>query len=348
MYKGGDTQMERLLNDTVNHKNSWKGIAVTVDHIDGKINPITFELLGKAKELAEKSGAPLYAVFIGDNVKNSSVELSYYGVEEVFIYEDAELKYFRPEPYTSCLEDFINKIKPSIILSASTINGKVLASRIAARFKTGLAADCTALDINESGELLQFRPTYGGNIMAEIVTKNTRPQIATVKSQIFSMPRRNEASTGKVTSCTPPALDSGINILEISKNHKEIGITEAEILVAVGRGVKTQRDMRMAEELAEALGAELAVTRPLTEMGWADTSKQIGVSGKIVKPKLIITLGISGAIQFTIGMNKAEYIIAVNTDEKAPIFKLAHYGIVGDIYEVVPHLIKLLKGQEEV
>jgi len=340
--------MERLLNDKVRDKDSWKGITVIVDHIDGKINPITFELLGKAKELAEKSNSSLYAVFMGDNIKNSSMELLHYGVEEIFIYEDSELKYFRSEPYTSCLEDFINKVKPSVILSASTVNGKVLASRIAARFKTGLAADCTTLDIDGSSELLQIRPTYGGSIMAEIVTANTRPQIATVKPQIFSMPQRNETPTGKVTSCNPPALTSGINILEVSKKHKEIGISEAEILVAVGRGVRTQSDMRMAVELAEALGAELAVTRPLTEMGWADASRQIGVSGKIVKPKLIITLGISGAIQFIIGMNKAEYIIAVNTDEKAPIFKLAHYGIVGDIYEVVPHLIKLIKGQEEV
>ncbi|SHI94428.1 electron transfer flavoprotein alpha subunit apoprotein [Clostridium amylolyticum] len=340
--------MERLLNDKVKDKDSWKGITVIVDHIDGKINPITFELLGKAKELAEKSNSSLYAVFMGHNIKNSSMELLHYGVEEIFIYEDSELKYFRSEPYTSCLEDFINKVKPSVILSASTVNGKVLASRIAARFKTGLAADCTTLDIDESSELLQIRPTYGGSIMAEIITANTRPQIATVKPQIFSMPQRNEIPNGKVTSCNPPALTSGINILEVSKKYKEIGISEAEILVAVGRGVRTQRDMRMAVELAEALGAELAVTRPLTEMGWADTSRQIGVSGKIVKPKLIITLGISGAIQFTIGMNKAEYIIAVNTDEKAPIFKLAHYGIVGDIYEVVPHLIKLIKGQEEV
>ncbi|WP_147590142.1 electron transfer flavoprotein subunit alpha/FixB family protein [Clostridium polynesiense] len=339
--------MDKLTDNNLKNKNFWKGIAVIVDHNNGDINSVTLELIAKAKELSEKANEKLYAVFIGSSIKASAEELLYYSVDEVFIYEDTELQHFRPEPYASALEDFIHYVKPSIILSASSAAGKMLASRIAARFKTGLSADCTSLDINEKGELLQIRPAYGGSIMAEIIT-NKRPQMATIKPQVFPAADKSENPSGKLTFRSPKDLTSGINILEVSKKHKEIGITEADVLVAIGRGIKNQKDIKMAEELAEALGAQLAVTRPLTEMGWADASRQIGVSGKIVKPKLIITLGISGAIQFTIGMNKADYIIAVNTDEKAPIFKVAHYGIIGDIYEVVPHLIKLIKGQEEV
>lgn len=338
--------MDAVIIDSTN-KSTWQGIAVYVEHSDGRINPVTFELLGKAKELCSKIKEPLYAVFIGHNIKEIAEEFLYYEVDEVYTYEDEKLKYFKVEPYTAAVEDFINKVRPGVLLAGSTPLGRMLMPRVAARFKTGLSADCTTIDINDNGELLQIRPTYGGDIMAQIITRNKRPQLATVRHDIFNIPFKKEKASGKIIGCPPKNLSSGIDILEVLKKHKEIGITEAEILVAVGRGFRNQRDMRIAEELAEALGAQVGVTRPLVEIGWAHRDKQIGVTGKITKPKLVITLGISGAIQFTIGIKKSEYIIAVNTDENAPIFKLANYGIVGDIYEVVPSLTSLLRGRKE-
>ena len=331
-----------------NDINSWKGITILAELVDKNLSKGTLELLGIGKELASKAMEPLFAIVIGFNLEDSAQELLSYGVDEIFLYDDQGLELFSPELYSEALKAFIGKKKPSVLLAPSSFLGKSLAPRAAAAFGTGLTADCTALDINEKGELIQIRPTYGGNIMAEILTSRSRPQIATVKPNIFKAAQRKETTSGKISRLPLPSVESKFKNLELNKKHQEVGITDADILVAVGRRIKDERDMDMAYDLAKALGAQLAVTRPLTEMGWATADRQIGVSGKIVKPKLIITLGISGAIQFTIGMNKAEYIIAVNKDEKAPIFKVAHYGIVGDIYEIVPHLINLIKGQEEI
>ncbi|AWK50581.1 electron transfer flavoprotein subunit alpha [Clostridium beijerinckii] len=330
-------------------KSLWNGIGVYVDHVDGEIHPVTYELIGKARELAGKINHPVYAVFIGNNISHKAEELLHYGVDNVFVYDDEELKYFRIEPYTAAFEDFINKVKPTAILVGATTIGRSLAPRIAARFKTGLTADCTILDIKENTDLVQIRPAFGGNIMAQIVTPNSRPQLATVRYKVMTAPKRSEEITGEIVECNidKEKLKSGITALEIKKKDTEVGISDAEIIVAAGRGVKSEKDLELVKELAKALNAEFACTRPLIEAGWVDAKRQIGLSGRTVRPRLIITCGISGAVQFTAGMNNSDYIFAINTDEKAPIFKAAHYGVVGNIYEVIPQLIEKIKMAKE-
>lgn len=330
-------------------KSAWKGVAVYVDHVEGEIHPVTFELIGKARELASKVNHPVYAVFMGHNIAHKAEELLHYGVDEVFVYDDENLKHFRIEPYTSAFEDFINKVKPTAILVGATTIGRSLAPRVAARFRTGLTADCTILDMKENTDLVQIRPAFGGNIMAQIVTPNSRPQLATVRYKVMNAPERTEEASGKVNHCCvkEEKLASGINVFDIIAKEKETGITDAEVIVVAGRGIKSEKDLAMANELAELLGGQVASTRPLIEAGWTDAKKQIGLSGRTVRPRLIITLGVSGAVQFTAGMNNSDYIFAINKDDKAPIFKVAHYGIVGDIYEIVPKLIEALKAEKE-
>ncbi len=331
-------------------KSAWKGIAVYVDHLEGKIYPVTFELIGKAGELAAKTGQPVYCVMMGHNIVGAAQELLHYGVDEVFIYDYEELKDFRIEPYTAVFEDFINNVKPSSILVGGTTIGRSLAPRVAARFRTGLTADCTVLDIQANTNLDQIRPAFGGNIMAHINTPNHRPQFATVRYKIFSAPEKKDVVGGKVTSCSIDAskLVSAIKVLEIKQKEAEQGIEDAEVIVVAGRGVKKQEDMELISELAGLLNAQLAGTRSLIETGWLDPKRQIGLSGRTVKPRLIITCGVSGAIQFVAGMNGSEHIVAINTDANAPIFKNAHVGIVGDIYEIVPALIDRIKTGKEL
>jgi len=330
-------------------KSSWKGIGVYVDHVDGEIHPVTYELIGKARELSGKINHPVYAVFVGNNISHKAEELLHYGVDKVFVYDEEELEYFRIEPYTAAFEDFIKKVKPTALLVGATTIGRSLAPRIAARFKTGLTADCTILDMKENTDLIQIRPAFGGNIMAQIVTPNSRPQLATVRYKVMTAPKRSEETTGEIVICNiaKEKLKSGITALEIKKKVAEVGISDAEVIVAAGRGIKSEKDLAMVMELAKALNAEFACTRPLIEAGWVDAKRQIGLSGRTVRPRLIITCGISGAVQFTAGMNNSDYIFAINKDEKAPIFKVAHYGVVGDMYEVIPELIEQVKLAKE-
>ncbi len=331
-------------------KNVWKGIAVYVDHVEGKIHPVTLELIGKAKELAKKVNYPVYCVYLGYQIFDSAQELLHYGVDEVFVYDYKELEHFRIEPYTTAFEDFIEKIKPSIILVGATTIGRSLAPRVAARFRTGLTADCTVLDIKENTDLVQIRPAFGGNIMAQIITPNSRPQLATVRYKIMTAPERQPESGGKITVCSMDVnkFKSGIEVIKITKKPHEENISEAEIIVVAGRAIKTQKDMSLAYELAEVLDGNFAGTRPLVEAGWIEAKRQIGLSGRTVKPKLIITLGISGAVQFTAGMKSADYIFAINKDPNAAIFSVAHYGIIGDIYEIVPKLIENIKSAKGI
>lgn len=326
-------------------KSMWKGICVYADHENGEIHPVTFELIGKARELAGKIGHPVYCLFMGEGIKESARELLYYGVDEVFVYDRPELKSFQIEPYTSVFEDFINNNKPSVILVGATPVGRQLAPRVAARFRTGLTADCTVLDIQANTDLVQIRPAFGGNIMAQILTPNHRPQMATVRYKVMNAPPRNPVMSGKMNDCPieDALLKSNIKVLRVEPKEKAKTIESAEVLVAAGRGLKSKEDLKMLQELADLLGGELACTRPLVESGWMDAKRQIGLSGRTVRPKLIITCGISGAVQFSAGMKASEKIFAINKDKKAPVFSVAHTGIVGDIYEIVPLLIEKLR-----
>lgn len=330
-------------------KSLWNGIAVYVDHVNGNIHPVTFELIGKARELAKKVNQKVYAVFVGFNISDKAKELLHYGVDDVFVYDYKQLEGFRIEPYTAACEDFINKNKPSVLLVGATTIGRSLAPRIAARFRTGLTADCTILDIKENTDLVQIRPAFGGNIMAQIVTPNSRPQLATVRYKVMTAPERSEKETGKLnfSQIDESKLFSNIDVLKIQNKVKEKNIEDADVIVVAGRGIKNEKDMAMIESLADLLGGEVAVTRPLIENGWADARRQVGLSGRTVKPKLIITCGVSGAVQFTAGMNNSDYIFSIDIDEKAPIFKVANYGLVGDLYDIIPQLIENIKATKE-
>ena len=268
-----------------------------------------------------------------------------YGVDEVFVYDYEELDKFRIEPYTAAVENYISNIKPTIMLFGGTTIGRSLAPRLAARFKTGLTADCTILDIQENTDLDQIRPAFGGNIMAHINTPNHRPQFATVRYKIFSAPEKIENPTGKITLCSieKNKLKSNIKVLETKIKNKVIGIEDAEVIVVISRAFKKAEDIKMAEQLAKLLDAQIGGTRPTIEAGWIDPRKQIGLSGRTVKPKLIITLGVSGAVQFVAGMKGSDYIIAINQDENAPIFDVAHLALIGDIYEIIPKLIEKIE-----
>lgn len=328
------------------NKDEWKGITVYVEHSDGEIHPVTYELIGKARELAAKINHPVYCVFVGNNIKDKCLPLLSYGVDEVFVYDDEELDKFRIEPYTAAVENYISKIKPTIMLFGGTTIGRSLAPRLAARFRTGLTADCTILDIQENTDLDQIRPAFGGNIMAHINTPNHRPQFATVRYKIFNAPEKVENPTGKITICEieKNKLQSNIKVLETKIKNKVIGIEDAEVVVVVSRAFKKAEDIQMAEKLADLLGAQIGGTRPTIEAGWVDPRKQIGLSGRTVKPKLIITCGVSGAVQFVAGMKGSDYIIAINQDENAPIFDVAHLALIGDIYEIIPMLIEKIEN----
>ena len=327
------------------NKDEWRAVAVYVEYNGKAVHPVTFELIGKARELAAVTGHPVYALFMGDRVGEKAEELLAYGVYQVFVYDRKELEHFSVLTYANVFADFITRIRPSSILVGATNAGRSLAPRVAARFRTGLTADCTVLEMKENTDLVQIRPAFGGNIMAQIVTPKNRPQFCTVRYKIFSAPpvTKDPSGTIRTMEVTDGMIDRRIRVEEIIHKPKEIDISEAEVIVAVGRGVKSQADLELIRELAVALDAQLACTRPLIECGWFDARRQIGLSGRTVKPKLIITIGISGSVQFAAGMRGAECIIAINTDRKAPVFDIANIGLVGDWYEILPRLLKTVK-----
>jgi electron transfer flavoprotein alpha subunit len=247
------------------------------------------------------------------------------------------------ELYTNVIDAFYQKYQNNVILFGSTPQGRSFAPKVAARLKTGLTADCTMLDIKESGELLQIRPAFGGNIMAKINTPNHRPQMATIRYKMFNKPEIVSPFGVIHHEDTKTILkNTGIKIIESYDKPRVSDIGDAEIIIAVGRAFKKQKDLELIEPLRKRLNAEIGCTRPLIENGWFDARKQIGLSGRTVKPKLIINLGVSGAVQFIEGMKQSELIISVNSDPNNKLFDISHYSIVGDIYQVLPELNLLI------
>ena len=327
-------------------KSLWKGICVYADCTDGKIHRVTFELCGKARELAAVTSHPVYALIIGHNVGGCAQQLLHYGVDKVFVYDHEAFADFRIEPYAEAFCDFIDKEKPSSILVGATNLGRQLAPRVAARCRTGLTADCTVLEMKENTDLVQIRPAFGGNIMAQIITPNTRPQFCTARYKVFTEPKPNQVPAGEIVhmGVTEAMERSAIEVLRVVDKPKDIDIAEAEVVVAVGRGASSEALRAMAKELADLLGGVVACTRPLVESNVFDAKHQIGLSGRTVKPKLIFTLGISGAVQFAAGMKSSDCIVAINSDPGAPIFDVAHYCVIGDVNEILPKLIEKIKG----
>ena len=323
-------------------KDAWRDVLVFAEISGGRLHPVVPELLGKARELASRVGYRVLAVAAGDGIRAQAEELLHWGADEIAVYDDPELGFFRADAYAACVEDYIRFAKPSVVLVGATALGRSLAPRLSTRFRTGLTADCTALEMRENTDLVQIRPAFGGNIMAQIVTEHTRPQFATVRYKVMEPPERRSEGSGTILERRIPAdvYASPARRVLVRPVPPARSISDAEILVVGGRGLRRESDLGLIRELAEALGGDWATTRPLVEKGWAPNDRQIGLSGRTVRPRLIITCGVSGAIQFTSCMNASEHIVAINTDGNAPIFDVAHVAIRGDLYSIVPELIR--------
>jgi electron transfer flavoprotein alpha subunit/NAD-dependent dihydropyrimidine dehydrogenase PreA subunit len=329
---------------------SYKGIMIFAEQRHGKISPVVYELIGKGAELAEKLGEPLKAVLLGNEMRNEAEELIRYGVEEVYLYQNPKLEVFKDDPYNQIISNLVQEVKPSIVLMGATSIGRSLAPRISAILRTGLTADCTGLEIDEDGNLIQIRPAFGGNVMAKILCTNNRPQMATVRYKVMKKAELKPSSKGTVKEMV---FDIGniINrteVVDFKKMDSRVSIVEADIIVSGGKGLGGPDGFESLRELASLLGGGVGASRSAVDEGWIDYSHQVGLSGRTVRPKIYIACGISGSVQHLAGMQTSEIIIAINNDPNAPIFKVATYGIVGDLYEVIPELIKKINTAEKI
>ena len=322
-------------------KEDYRGILVYVEHTEGTIHPVTYELIGKAQELCKVTKEKVSCLLIGKDITAPAHELLRYGVDTVYVYDNEAFAFFRADIFANAFEDCVKKHKPSAVLVGATYTGRSLAPRVAARLKTGLTADCTSLQMRANSDLVQIRPAFGGNIMAQIVTPRHRPQMATVRYKVMRAARPDCEQSGAVVfeTLSKNLLSSGIRLLHIKERAPCPDITSAEVLVVAGRGVHNQAGMALVEEFAGLLGAQMAFTRPMVEARWGDYTQQVGLSGRTVKPRLLVAFGVSGAVQFTAGMESSDCIFAVNQDPDAPIFHKAHYAVVGDLYQILPELI---------
>ena len=326
-----------------------KDVYVFAEQRDGNLQKVGIELIGEARKLADDLGQNVVAVLLGNKIKDKASELIAHGADKVVVVDDEMLAEYVTEPYAKAMMEIIQSHNPEIVLYGATSIGRDLAPRVSARIHTGLTADCTKLDIDEETKLLMMtRPAFGGNIMAQISITKSRPQFATVRYRVMDAAQKVDNAKGEVVVCPvkEEMKQSPIEILKSEVIEKTKNIEDEDVLVVAGRGVRNEKDVEMCEELAKALGGQLAFTRPMIENGFGDVAHQVGLSGRTVRPKLIITCGVSGAIQFTSCMTGSECIVAINNDPEAQIFNVAHYCIVDDLYKVVPYLTELVKEQK--
>lgn len=321
-------------------------VMVFVEQRSGEIQNVSLELIGRGKELADKLNSKVSAVLLGHNVKSLSEELIQYGADEVICVDDKNLDVYVTNTYTKALCDVINKKDPEIVLVGATTIGRDLAPRVSATIGTGLTADCTSLEIDdETSGLLMTRPAFGGNIMATIICPNHRPQMSTVRPGVMKKLKKDSTRTGNVEDFVVDFSENGKNVevLEyIKETVKKVNIEDANILISAGRGIGSKENMNALYELADILGAEVSASRAVVDAGWVDKARQVGQTGKTVRPDLYIACGISGAIQHLAGMEESEFIIAINKNSEAPIFEVADLSIVGDVNKVIKNLIQEL------
>ena len=319
-----------------------KNIWVFCEQRDGELQSVALELLGIAHELAAKTGEKVGAILLGHNIKDKAQDLIAYGADEVHVVDDVRLSKFVTEPYTQAVTQIAKEYSPSVILFGATSIGRDLAPRLSARLKTGLTADCTKLEMDEEGNLFMTRPAFGGNLFATIICPDHRPQMSTVRPGVMMKLDRDDSRSGEVVE-ESIAWDESKFLVTVVEEVKEVSsvdkIEDAKILVSCGRGVK---DVCPAKELADKVGGSLASSRALVDIGVLEHSRQVGQTGKTVRPEAYLAFGISGAIQHLAGMEESEFIVAVNTDKNAPIFKVANLGIVSDAAAVLKNLNKLL------
>lgn len=333
----------------------YKGVWVFIEEKEGVIAPVSLELLGAGRKLADKRGVELGGILIGENIKSLAASIFEYGADVAYIYDQPIFKHYRTESFMKALLECSNKHKPEIILFGATSTGKDLASAVATDLPTGLTADTTELDVEEeTGLLLASRPAFGGNIMATILCKKYRPQMATVRSKVMKALDPQPGRKGKVIEEKISLKEDDIRtkVLEIVKETtKKVRLDEADIIVAGGKGLGSAEGFQLIHQLADTLGGAVGASRDVVEAGWIEHAHQVGQTGVTVTPKIYFAIGISGAIQHIVGMKNSGLIIAINKDSEAPIFEASHYGIVGDAFEVVPILIEQFKkaiSREEV
>ncbi len=336
----------------------YKGVFTFAEQVDHKITGVSFELIGKGKELAQDLvDKTVTAVLIGYNVKDLADQLAEYGADRVIVVDDPELENYRTEPYALALAGVINEFKPEIMLVGATAIGRDLGPTVSARVQTGLTADCTKLEIGDfplearegqeqkHQQLLMTRPAFGGNTIATIACPDNRPQMATVRPGVMVKAEKKPGAKAEVVEFNPGITpnDKFVEILNIVKDTVKVAdIMDAKILVSGGRGVGSAENFKILEDLADALHGTVSCSRAVVDNGWKPKDLQVGQTGKTVRPQVYFAIGISGAIQHTAGMEDSDLIIAINKDESAPIFDVADYGIVGDLNKIVPALTKAI------
>jgi electron transfer flavoprotein alpha subunit len=319
----------------------YKGVWVWVEQLRGEAGSISWEMIGKGRELADQRKTTLTACVLGYHVEHIAHQAIAYGADRVILVDDPVLEHYRTEPYAAVLVDLIRQYKPEIFILGASTRGRDLAGAVATEIFTGLTADCTGLDIDpETGLLRQTRPAFGGNIMATIICPNHRPQMATVRHRVFEMPAPDHTRKGEIIRVNPHLDEEAIatKVVDFIREEGQVNLADARIIVSGGRGVGGPEGFEPIRRLAEVLGGAVGASRAAVDAGWIPYAHQVGQTGRTVRPDLYIACGISGAIQHLAGMQTSRVIVAINKDPEAPIFKIANYGIVGDLFQVLPAL----------
>ncbi|EJP6472423.1 electron transfer flavoprotein subunit alpha/FixB family protein [Clostridium botulinum] len=331
---------------------SYKNVWVIAEQRQGKITPVVIELLGEGRKIANDIGVELCAILLGHNVDNLADELIQFGADKVYYVNDPLLEKYTTDGYAKVIVDAVNNIKPEIVLIGATHIGRDLAPRIASNLDTGLTADCTKLEVDPADKKLkQTRPAFGGNIMATIICPDNRPQMSTVRPGVMEKAVRDENRKGEIIKLGTNLSKNDIRteVVEIVKSKKElVSLTDANFIVSGGLGLGNPDGFKLLKQLADKLNGVVGSSRAAVDAGWIENSHQVGQTGTTVKPTVYIACGISGAIQHLAGMQESDIIIAINKNESAPIFEVADYGIVGDLYDVVPKLLELLEDDKRI
>jgi electron transfer flavoprotein alpha subunit len=328
----------------------YKGVWVFAEQREGNIASVAFELLGVGRKLAHDLNTELSAVLFGAP-ESGAQELIRWGADKVYLSNNPIFETFNDEPYSELLSSLIKEYHPEIVLAGATAIGRSFIPRVAAKLVTGLTADCTSLEIDkETRNLLQIRPAFGGNIMATILCPNNRPQMATVRPRVMKRGQYNENREGEIIPVKAAGISSRTMVLETVKEISDIfvNLQEADIIISGGRGLGNPQGFKLLEELAGLIGGAVGSSRAAVDEGWISYSHQVGQTGKTVCPKIYFACGISGAVQHLVGMQSSDIIIAINKNPEAPIFNVATFGIVGDLYEIIPLLIKKIKEMREI
>jgi electron transfer flavoprotein alpha subunit len=326
----------------------YKDIWVFIEHKGGKIANVSLELLGEGRKLADALGCKLSGMLLGNEVQYCAQEVITYGADTVYLTESPVLRHYRTDSYATGALNLINKYKPEIVIFGATTQGRDFAGTVATKIYTGLTADCTGLDIDPETKLLrQTRPAFGGNIMATILCKKHRPQMSTVRPKVFPMPPKDDSRTGEIIREPLPIGEDNVRtkILDFVQEAETVNLADAEVIVSGGRGVGGSDNFAIIRELAEVLGGAVGASRAAVDAGWIPYEHQVGQTGRTVRPKIYVACGISGSIQHQAGMKTSDIIVAINKDPEAPIFKIATYGVVADLFQAVPMLTREFRNR---